>query len=288
MSELHRVLHRFVPIHRPQTHNDFFSGAMTSASIDPSLFGYASIQLDGGIEKVSAKVAEYFSRRGAADAAAPPPPRAPSDARALAIGLHMTERLAPEEASLTVLALARAISAAGGVLVLPSTLPLLKSGVLTDALALDPAASVTTLAFAQSVYGRSHSGGVHIMDMPSVTDWSETVTGLAATGVHAIVALSLPPRKGHAKVTNGHPIVPVLHIGLRPSSSTVAADPAWVAATDAILSAADSASPADTAEEWASNILALVARTATGGGYRPKASALPYFNVTRGPTGVST
>ena len=63
----------------------------------------------------------------------------------------------------------------------------------------------------------ARSGGVlHVMDMPSVRDHNETVTGLAATGVHAILTISAPPaRKGAARVAPGHPIVPVVHVGVQ-------------------------------------------------------------------------
>ena len=55
--------------------------------------------------------------------------------------------------------------------------------------------------------------GLHIMDMPSVRDWSETVTGLAAGGVHVVLALT-SEGGGACKpvLATGHPDSPTLSI----------------------------------------------------------------------------
>lgn len=43
-----------------KTHNNFFSEELSREGVDTKRFGWASIQLDGGIASASAKVAEYF------------------------------------------------------------------------------------------------------------------------------------------------------------------------------------------------------------------------------------
>jgi hypothetical protein len=43
-----------------KTHNDFFHNAMAAAGVSASAFGYASIQLDGGIEAVTERVLGSF------------------------------------------------------------------------------------------------------------------------------------------------------------------------------------------------------------------------------------
>ena len=265
---------------------------MQSRGIDPTLFGYNSIQLDGGIERVTGKVVAYFEAQAealaaAADeataAAASVVTRVPLPLTSLRVGLLTTDSLFPQEVALLGAALVRAFAAGGGSVVFPSTSVLLRTGALSEELKEANPTLSPTLAFGQKAGG---GGGVHIMDMPSVRDWSETVTGLAAAGVHAVIALSTPPRKGHAKVTNGHPIVPVLHIGLR-SDLSVPVDGGWAATTDAILSASEGASPSETADAWAGEILRELAKVASGA-IKPKASAVPFFNITRGPMGVST
>jgi hypothetical protein len=149
--------------------------------------------------------------------------------------------------SIAALLQVQAIVSAGGTVVLPSTSPLLRAPLFVATLRL-PAATDNadpdtppyepTLAFAQAV-GVEAGGCLHVMDMPYVRDINETVTGLAATGVHAILTLTAPPqRKGQARIAPGHPLVPVVHVGLQPSH-TAALDRAWGAAADAVLVAAE-------------------------------------------------
>jgi hypothetical protein len=292
-----------------KTHNDFFSTAMTDAGLDPAAVGYASIQLDGGIEAVTAKVIEWFK---AAALAAPPASRprpslserSASDVRSLDLGLLILNDKAAAacpEIALVAAQLARALSAGGGTLVLPASSPLLRSVLFTEELQLpapadsdSPSPLEPTLAFGQSVRsgcGSSAapvpgSGAVHIMDMPSVRDFNETVTGLAATGCHAVLVLSVPPRKGTARPAPGHPLMPVVHIGLQPAPE--APDAAYVAACDAVLCReAEGASSAATAEAWASGILRTLSSVASGA-KKTKGSSTVFFSITRGPTGVST
>ena len=68
-----------------KTHNDFFHNAMASAGVSSSAFGYASIQLDGGIEAVTERVLAYVAGR----AAAPPA----EDAEAEAMGAAPLDEL---------------------------------------------------------------------------------------------------------------------------------------------------------------------------------------------------
>lgn len=283
-----------------KTHNDFFNNSMRDAGLPADRVGFASIQLDGGIEAVSAKVKAYF--RGAAEAAegAGAPhgvgARSAGDARALTVGLVVNEKGGPSavaatalpELALTAAALARALCAGGGALVLPANSPLLRSPLFTGALALpapadadSPAPVAPTLAFGEAVPA---GGGVHVMDMPYVKDFSETVTGLAAAGVHAVLLLSTPPRKGSARPAPGHPIVPVVHVGLQAAG---AVDPSYAAAADAVLTSPEGRGAVATGEAWAA--AALEALAAVASGERPaKASRATFFSITRGPTGVST
>ncbi len=185
--------------------------------------------------------------------------------------------------------LARALSAGGGCLVVPSTSALMRNAAFTDALALgapldadSPAPAPATLAFGETVRGRGAAAGVHLMDMPFVRDATETVTGLAAAGCHVVLVLSTPPAAGAARAPAGHPIVPVLHVGLARAAGVGAA---YAASTDAVVVAAPAPAPA--AALWADGALAALARLAAGE-IHPKASEQVFFNITRGPTGVST
>jgi hypothetical protein len=280
-----------------KTHNDFFTNSMRDAGLPADRVGFASIQLDGGIEAVTAKVKAYF--RGAAEAAeAGGAPhgvgtRRPGDARALTVGLVVSDKGAGAagvlpELALAGAALARALTAGGGGLVVPANSPLLRAPLFTDALVLpapadgdSPAPVAPTLAFGEAA---PPGGGVHVMDMPYVKDFSETVTGLAAAGVHMVLLLSTPPRKGAARPAPGHPIVPVVHVGLAAAGAAV--DPAYAAATDALLTT-EGRGAAATGEAWAAGALEALAAVASG--ERPaKAARATFFSITRGPTGVST
>jgi hypothetical protein len=232
----------------------------------------------------------------------------------------------PPEVALTAAALARTLVGAGGSLVLPSSSPLLKSPLFTDEVVpLSRAGagvggadddseggpfSVPSLAFGQSLqlpptssYDGSSAAaagatatatvepGLHVMDMPSVRDWSETVTGLAAAGCHVVLALTVEqqPTAGGAQhvVAPGHPLVPVLHVGLAPSADAPPSK-ALAAATDAVLAPPAAGSPVeDTVTAWLGSVLRLLAEVA-GGGRRVKAADAVFFSVTRGHVGVST
>jgi altronate dehydratase len=276
-----------------KTHNDFFANAMIDAKIDGAAYGYASIQLDGGIEAVTSKVENYFARAASSAIDSKVITRTHTDVRSLDIGIVIpdkTDAASPDVAK-TLAALARAFAAGGGCLVVPATSGLMSNADFTNALALtvpldldSPAPVAPTLAFGETVRGRGPATGVHIMDMPYVRDFTETVTGFAATGCHAVLVLGTPPAAGSARAPAGHPIVPVVHIGLVRDGAQVTSS--FLASTDAIISS-PSADADVTADAWAKGVLETLATVASGE-KKTIASSAVFFNITRGPTGVST
>ena len=314
-----------------KTHNDFFHNAMAAAGVSASAFGYASIQLDGGIEAVTERVLSFFAGRAAAppaeDAEAEALGAAPSLAAArvplpllgLDLALLVTDPAAATspELGLMAAALARALAAGGGALVVPSTSPLLRSRVFAEALGVAADADSEeplepTLAFgqrvrplvgpgasAEAVAAVRGAGGLHVMDMlsRSVRDWSDTVTGLAATGAHAILALSLGGGGAGAGAGTGraggpggpgHPMVPLLHLVLSAPGAAPPAPGSAALAADAMLSGgAAGASSAAVAAAWAHQALAVVGELAAGTRVA-KGSRNTFFSIARGPTGVST
>ena len=103
--------------------------------------------------------------------------------------------------------------------VLKESMPLDSKGLFEEPVDVGGGKSMVSVYPEQTQLSYSHalnggSGGVHVMDMPYVKDYSETVTGLAAVGVHAVLVLSFPAKRGAARPTPGHPIVPVVHVGL--------------------------------------------------------------------------
>jgi hypothetical protein len=162
---------------------------------DAQRFGWASIQLDGGIERVTAKIEDWFKAR-LADAAPVSPQMAGLEA--LRIGLVSAGPVSAEAAQ-QLADLTKQIVGAGGTVVLPGNTSLLKTG-YRAALSSDQPLSAS-LAYAQQL----PSAGLHVMETPS-TDWVETLTGLGATGVELIVAyIGDHPMQSH-------PLVPVIQV----------------------------------------------------------------------------
>ncbi|HZQ07339.1 MAG TPA: UxaA family hydrolase [Anaerolineae bacterium] len=181
------------------THNDSMRRRLREMGGDPTQFGWASIQLDGGIEKVLRKIEEWFAAR-MAEAEVPVQDIGRVDL--LRIGLMAEGTPMPEVAAALAL-LTRNIVSQGGTVVLPSTSALLEAVSFREYL-LNGRAVNASLAYGQFAARR----GFHIMDAPS-THWVETLSGLGATGVELIVAYinHLPQQV--------HPFVPVLQFAYR-------------------------------------------------------------------------
>ena len=217
-----------------KTHNDAMRNFIVDQGLDPASFGWASIQLDGGLEKVTDKVAGFFkeSLKGKA-----------GHEGALSIAVISAEP--PSEVLLTAFTqVAAAILKGGGTVVIPENSPL----------TAEPRPTIG--------YGEPFTTpGLHVMETPT-KHFIETLTGLGATGVDAIVALV------GERARQGHPLVPMLQVG----------------ATSAIRDVDLSAELPDLAEQ----ILALLPRVLSGD-YIPAAIRLGNtdFQMTRGLLGVS-
>ena len=203
------------------------------------------------------------------------------------------------EIALAAAALASGLSEAGGNLVLPASSPLLRNPLFTDTLSLtspidadSPNPVPPSISFGESVRGGKGpsavggGGRVHIMDVPYVRDYNEIVTGLAAAGCHAVLVLSTAPRKGTARPSPGHPIVPVIHVGLGTVEKST--DPSYAAATDRVFTPTAGDTKEAAALGLASAALETIVRVVGGEGTKAKSAATPFFSITRGPTGVST
>ncbi|WP_371405610.1 UxaA family hydrolase [Kribbella sp. NBC_00662] len=160
-----------------KTHNDYFRSRLVEAGADPSRFGWASIQADGGLEAVGDKVKDWFS---SFDLAAPVDER--GNLGALTIGLEARGPFSDATAEALAL-IGREIVGSGGSVVLSSRGALLAhDGFRTAAFgSADPVGP--TVAHGQ----RLAAPGWHVMRMPG-TDWMETATGFGATGVQQILA----------------------------------------------------------------------------------------------------
>lgn len=183
-----------------KTHNDYMRAYIEEEGLDPLRFGWASVQLDGGIDKAIAGMEAWFTQRLSLDAAVPP--RKAAGLADLRIGLMSDGPLSVETAA-ALATLTRQVVAAGGTVVLPDHLSPLTNTAYREALLTQP--PQPTLAYAQTV----KAAGLHCMETET-EHWVETLAGLGATGVDAVLAHvgSVP--------LQGHPLVPVVQFSGEP------------------------------------------------------------------------
>ena len=188
--------------------NDLMRHKLEAAGVPASRFGWASVQLDGGIAKALDKVEAWFA---ATLATLPPAPSVPSHLGALSLGL-LTTAPANDPTVTALVAIAQQILDRGGSVLLPESDPLLADRRFSSALlgAVPPHA---TLAYGQPLA----TPGFHIV--ASETDhWVENLTGLGACGAH----LALTVVHQHAR--QGHPLLPVIQVAESAQRGVIPAD----------------------------------------------------------------
>lgn len=233
--------------------NDAMRRQFESATIPLDRFGWASVQLDGGIEKALGKVEQWFRER--VNAPAVPGPSA------ITVGILSAEP--PTKASADAFRLvAGAILAAGGSVLMPESDPLLAHAGFRDGL-LGGAAPHATLAYGQPFI----KPGLHVVGTES-DHWVENLTGLGGCGAHLFVTLV----GQHSR--QAHPLLPVLQFA-------ASGDPIAPEEIDAMLTGHPSTD--------AARVLELTTAVAA---HRlvPAANAqgLVDFQLTRGLLGVTT
>ncbi len=188
--------------------NDLMRHKLEAAGVPAARFGWASVQLDGGIAKALDKVEAWFAAK-LADL--PPAPAVSADLGALALGLLTT---APSQDS-TVAALvtvARQILHRGGSVLIPESDPLLADRRFSTAL-LGERPPHATLLYGQPLA----TAGFHIV--ASETDhWVENLTGLGACGAH--LALTVVDQHAH----QGHPLLSVIQVAESTQRGVIPAD----------------------------------------------------------------
>lgn len=241
-----------------KTHNSYVRHTMGEKGIDLNQFGWASVQLDGGIQKVLHKMMAWFAAQFAVDTL---PKMMDADLSKLRLGL-LTDGAVPSHIASTFAALTQWIIAAGGTVVTPSGDSLLQNPMYQQILTLDD--PLPTLGYAQPFT----KSGLHIMAAPS-RHTSEIMTGLGATGIDVILA-----HIGQRPIA-GHPLIPVLQVT---GDKTIAAQ--YAVDMDDIL-AHDAANLPDV-------MLRLLEKTLSHD-YVPRSMALGNmdFQITRGLLGIS-
>ena len=235
------------------THNSYFRGLMAERGLDPEAFGWASIQLDGGIDAVMRKIVSWFRDQLRADA---PPRKSTVGMEALRVGL-LSQGDVPADIAAGMATMCKMIVAGGGTVV-SSDKDALFAGPFAAQLGLSASAEAT-LGYGQ----RAKRAGFHIMANPR-GHWGETLAGLGASGVEVMLGYV------DGYLLAGHPLVPVLQV------SAGAASPDDL---DCVLRAGD---------DVPARLLDLLVATLAGE-HAPKHQQVGNhdFQVTRGVLGVS-
>jgi altronate dehydratase len=242
-----------------KTHNDYFRNRLTEAGVDPSSFGWASVQLDGGIDSVVAKVEGWFDEV-LQDAETLEYENVGPEA--LRLGLHASGHVS-DEAALGLAAVTRAVVRSGGTVVVPERAAILSSPAYLGAVLGDHPFE-NTLAYGEAVA----KPGLHVMEAPT-DHWVETATGLGATGVEVMLAHVV------GRPLQAHRMIPLLQISSDPETLERYAED-----LDVVLEADPSSWPEQTLEA----VAAVASRE-----YTPRlfGAGNTDFQFTRGLLGVS-
>ncbi|MBC7365808.1 MAG: UxaA family hydrolase [Undibacterium sp.] len=241
--------------------NDSMRRQFENAGLPLDRFGWASVQLDGGIDKTLAKVEAWFTEK-LADA--PLAESAPAGLSGLNLGVLTTSPLGAASLA-ALLVLTEEVLGAGGSVLLPESDPLLADPrFVIAALGLD-AVPHATLAYGQQLT----MPGFHVVQTDT-DHWVENLAGLGACGVHVFAGfVGETPQQGH-------PMLPVLQI-----AEKFALPGDAVADVDALFT--------ERADENYALLRQLVTATARRT-YFPVATAGGFvdFQLSRGLLGVST
>ncbi len=188
--------------------NDVMRRQLENAGIPLARYGWASVQLDGGIEKAIGRIGSWFSDTFAA---LPPAPLLPAAFGALQLALITAAPVTPVTAA-TLVALTRQIVDTGGSVLLAESDPILANPAFRTALL------GTTPPHASLAYGQPLTrAGLHVVATES-DHWVENLTGLGGCGAHLALALV----RDHAR--QGHPLLAVLQAAESTQQGIIPAD----------------------------------------------------------------
>jgi altronate dehydratase len=238
--------------------NDAMRREFESAGLPLDRFGWASVQLDGGIDKSLSKIEGWFK----GGATAPSTQRVTAGIEGLRVGILST---APVGAAAAVFArVTRVILEAGGTVLLPESDPLLATAEFRAEIFGD-ATPRATLAYGQPLA----APGLHVV-ATETEHWVENLAGLGACGAHLFVGyVGSTPQQAH-------PMLPLLQVAEKEADRATASED-----LDLLL-------VGDLHDDVA-KVLRAIASVATGETV-PKASAGGFvdFQLSRGLLGVST
>jgi altronate dehydratase len=240
--------------------NDVMRRQFEKVGVPLERFGWASVQLDGGIDKALDRIEAWFAERFAA---LPPVQTTIADLGALQLGL-LAAGPVEKSTALALAEVARAVVSGGGSVLLAESDPLLGHPAFLAG-TLGKTAPRATLAYGEPLV----QPGFHVVATESDL-WVENLTGLGGCGAH----LFLTVVRDHAR--QGHPLLPVIQVAEAGSGRAIAAED-----IDGFLSGEAAADAA-----LAASLVAGVASRQMS----PRAAALGFtdFQLSRGLLGVST
>jgi len=176
--------------------NDVMRHELEDAGLSADRFGWASVQLDGGIAKALDKIEAWFTAKLAA---LPQAMTAQTNLGALAVGL-MTAAPVADATAISLASVTRTIVERGGSVLIAESDPLLANSSFRAG-TLGAIVPHATLAYGQPLT----QPGLHIIGSET-EHWVENLTGLGACGAHLVLTVV----SGHAR--QGHPLLPVIQV----------------------------------------------------------------------------
>ena len=240
--------------------NDAMRRQFEQAGLPLERFGWASVQLDGGIDRALDRVEAWFERAGAA---LPQSSRQSLDFGALTLGL-LSAGAVTKAGAMALAAVARSVLNAGGSVLLPESDALLADTNFKQAV-LGSSTPHATLDYGQSFT----VAGLHLVRTDS-DHWVENITGLGASGVHVFLGLAGDSSQ------QGHPMLPVLQATERGGLAPGAAQD-----VDVLLTGETATDVAELSRLLAATAQGLYTPVANSGGFVD-------FQLARGLLGVST
>jgi len=246
-----------------KTHNDYMDQYLKSIGVSSSKFGWASVQLDGGIDKVTEKVSAWFTSKYAEERKEQTEEVGLEHLR-LGILTPFHLKVSPE-VSKALAQVTQAIIYCGGTVVVPQNTGIAQSHVFLGEVIDETCPSVSpSISYGQV----PKSPGLHLMESYS-DHWVENLTGLSATGTEVMVVVT---EGESAKCVQTHPMIPVVQITTPDSAIASSKD------VDLVLGSDPS--------NWDKEILSLVTQVASRE-YSPKLAINSDFQIARGFLGIS-
>jgi altronate dehydratase len=188
--------------------NDVIRFELERAGVTAARFGWASVQLDGGIAKALDRIERWFDEKLAELS---PPDLVLTDLGALTVGL-MTATAVGDATGAAIGSVTRTIVDRGGSVLIPES----------DAVLTSPSfranALGSTLPRATLAYGQMFTQpGLHIV-ASETEHWVENLTGLGGSGAHLVLAVV----RGHTR--QGHPLLPVIQVAEASERAVIAPD----------------------------------------------------------------